>query len=123
MRNEQQVFESSPRVKMILAAVILIGTMMCGFLFSHIHTILPLYFKVQAAYPFTDSFVMMASIVATILLAKKRIENWYLWIGVDVVCVVLYFKKGVYFLSFEYFIFLSIASYGLYHWKKQLKHG
>jgi nicotinamide mononucleotide transporter len=108
---------------MILTAVILIGTMMCGFLFSHIHTILPLYFKVQAAYPFTDSFVMMASIVATILLAKKRIENWYLWIGVDVVCVVLYFKKGVYFLSFEYFIFLSMASYGLYHWKKQLNHG
>ena len=89
---------------------------------SNIHLYLPTYFKIQAAYPFTDSFVMVSSIIATILLAKKKIENWYLWIAIDLVCVVMYFKKGVYFLSLEYFIFLGLASYGLYHWKKQLSN-
>lgn len=120
--SENKISETSFRNKIFFAATILIGTVISGFLFTNIHLYLPAYFKIQAAYPFTDSFVMVSSIVATILLAKKKIENWYLWIAVDLVCVVLYFKKGVYFLSLEYFIFLGIASYGLYHWKKQLSN-
>jgi nicotinamide mononucleotide transporter len=119
---QTKISETSFRNKIFLMATILIGTLISGFLFTNIHLYLPTYFKIQAAYPFTDSFVMVLSIVATILLAKKKIENWYLWIAVDLICVVLYFKKGVYFLSLEYFIFLGLASYGLYHWKKQLRN-
>jgi nicotinamide mononucleotide transporter len=119
---EKMVSEINFRNKLLLAAAIFIFSLVSGFLFSNIHLYLPEYFKVKAAYPFIDSFVMVSSIVATILLAKKKIENWYLWIAIDLVCVVLYFKKGVYFLSLEYFIFLGLASYGLYHWKKQLSN-
>ncbi len=122
MTTESKISEISFRNKIFLALSILIGTLISGFLFTNIHLYLPAYFKIQASYPFTDSFVMVSSIVATVLLAKKKIENWYLWIVVDLVCVVLYFKKGVYFLSLEYFIFLGLASYGLYHWKKQLSN-
>jgi len=119
---ESKISETSFRNKIFLTVTILIGTLISGFLFTNIHLYLPTYFKIQAAYPFTDSFVMVSSIIATILLAKKKIENWYLWIAIDLVCVVMYFKKGVYFLSLEYFIFLGLASYGLYHWKKQLSN-
>lgn len=119
---EKMVSEINFRNKLLLQAAIFIFSLVSGFLFSNIHLYLPEYFKVKAAYPFIDSFVMVSSIVATILLAKKKIENWYLWIAIDLVCVVLYFKKGVYFLSLEYFIFLGLASYGLYHWKKQLSN-
>lgn len=119
---ESKISETIFRNKIFLTVTILIGTLISGFLFTNIHLYLPTYFKIQAAYPFTDSFVMVSSIIATILLAKKKIENWYLWIAIDLVCVVLYFKKGVYFLSLEYFIFLGLASYGLYHWKKQLSN-
>ncbi|SDC33804.1 nicotinamide riboside transporter PnuC [Williamwhitmania taraxaci] len=116
--SENKIFETSFKNKIFLAAIILLGTLLSGIFFTNIHLYLPTYFKIQAAYPFTDSFVMVTSIVATILLAKKRVENWYLWIAVDLVCIVLYFKKGIYFLSLEYFIFLWFASYGLYHWRK-----
>jgi nicotinamide mononucleotide transporter len=119
---EKMISEINFTNKLLLAAAIFIFSLLSGFLFSNIHLYLPEYFKVKAAYPFIDSFVMVSSIVATVLLAKKKIENWYLWIAVDLVCVVLYFKKGVYFLSIEYFIFLGLASYGLYHWKKQLSN-
>jgi nicotinamide mononucleotide transporter len=119
---EKMISEINFRNKLLLAAAIFIFSLLSGFLFSNIHLYLPEYFKVKAAYPFIDSFVMVSSIVATVLLAKKKFENWYLWIAVDLVCVVLYFKKGVYFLSLEYFIFLGLASYGLYHWKKQLSN-
>jgi len=63
------------------------------------------------------------SIVATILLAQKKIETWYLWIVVDIVCVFLFFKKGVVFLALEYLVFLGLATYGLLNWKKQLNNG
>ena len=119
---ENRISEISSRNKLFLAAIILAGTLGSGFLINNIHLYLPHYFRIQAAYPFIDSFVMVSSIIATILLAKKKIENWYLWIAVDLVCFVLYFRKGVYFLSLEYFIFLGLATYGLYHWRKQLKH-
>jgi nicotinamide mononucleotide transporter len=76
----------------------------------------------HAAYPFADSFVMVGSILATILLARKQLENWYLWIIVDVVSVFVYLLKGIYFLSLEYVIFLGLASFGLYRWKKQLRY-
>jgi len=119
---ETKISELCFRNKIFIAVIILIGTLISGFLISEIHLYLPTYFKVQAAYPFTDSFVLVSSIVATILLAKKKFENWYLWISIDLVCVVLYFKKGVYFLSLEYLIFLGLASYGLSNWKKQLSN-
>jgi nicotinamide mononucleotide transporter len=119
---ETKISDTSFRNKIFITVIILIGTMISGLLFTNIHLYLPEYFKLQAAYPFADSFIMVSSIIATILLAKKKIETWYLWISVDLVCVVLYYEKGVYFLSLEYFIFLGLASFGLYHWKKQLSN-
>lgn len=120
---ENKIAVINTKVRWLIAAVIIVGSLLSGFLITNIHVYLPGYFKVAAAYPFTDSLVMVLSIVATVLLARKKIENWYLWILVDAICVVLYFKKGVYFLSLEYLIFLGLASYGLYHWKKQLANG
>jgi nicotinamide mononucleotide transporter len=111
------------RGRLLWAVAAGVGTVAFGYLFQNIHTLLPAYFPTPAAYPFADSFVMVLSIIATVLLAGKQIENWVLWITGDVVCVVLYFKKQIYFLSLEYLIFLCLASYGLYHWNKTLKNG
>jgi nicotinamide mononucleotide transporter len=99
-------------------AVIILGTIILGFFFTNIHLYLPHYFQTEAAFPFADSFVMVLSIIATILLAKKKIETWYLWIVVDIVCVFLFYKKGIAFLALEYFVFLGLATYGLLNWKK-----
>lgn len=119
-KSEGSISFISGRVRWFCVIAIGIGSVAAGFLIKNIHTYLPGYFKISAAYPYTDSFVMVLSIVATILLAKKKIENWYLWILTDAICVVLYLKKGVYFLSLEYFIFLGLAVYGALNWKKQL---
>ena len=120
--KEKIISEINFRNKLRLQAAICIFSLLSGFLFANIHFYLPNIFTVKAAYPFIDSFIMVSSIIATVLLARKKVENWYLWITVDIVCVGLYFKKGVYFLSLEYFIFLGLASYGLYNWRKQLKN-
>jgi len=117
---ENKIAVVSTKARWLITIIIIAGSLLSGLIIKNIHLYLPNYFKVAAAYPFTDSFVMVLSIVATVLLAKKRIENWHLWILVDAICIILYFKKGVYFLSLEYLIFFGLASYGLYQWKKQL---
>lgn len=120
--RDNKISELNSVKRIFLAIFILFGTSVSSMFFTNIHLYLPTYFKIQAAYPFTDSFIMISSMVATILLAKKKIENWYLWIVIDLVCIVLYFKKGIYVLSFEYLLFLALALNGLYHWKKQLNN-
>lgn len=121
-QDEPIISKMKTSSKLLIVATIIIFTGLFCLFFSNIHIYLPMYFKSKAAYPVIDSFVMVSSIAATMLLAKKKIENWYLWITVDAVCVVLYFVKGVYFLSLEYFIFIVLASYGLFNWTKQLQH-
>lgn len=100
--------------------IFICSSVLCGVFFQRVHVYFPEVFKEKAAYPFADSFVMMGSVLATILLAKRKIENWYYWIAIDVVSIAIYIKKGIYFLSAEYFIFLLLASYGLISWKKTL---
>lgn len=111
------------KTKFWLLCVILLATPIAGYLFSNIHLYLPLSFRIEASYPYADSFVMVLSILATVLLAKKKIETWYLWIVVDLVCVFLFFKKGIVFLGIEYLVFLGLVIYGLLNWKKQLSNG
>jgi nicotinamide mononucleotide transporter len=98
------------------------GTLLMGWTITHLPTWLPTYFPLPAAYPYADSFVSVASILATILLARKQMENWLLWILADAISVILYMKKGVYFLSLEYVIFLFIAIAGLVRWRKKLRY-
>lgn len=120
--EENSITSISLRTKIWLICIIFIGTLITGFLFSNIHLYLPQYFKIEATYPYVDSLVMILSIFATILLAQKKIETWYLWILVDVICVFLFFKKEIVFLGLEYILFLVFATYGLLNWKKQLSN-
>lgn len=121
-KQKEQISFLSTQKRIYLFIILIVGTILFGFFFLNLHLLLPHYFKLKAAYPFTDSFVMMASIIATILLAQKKMENWYLWILIDSVCVILYFIKGIYFLSLEYGLFLIIANYGFFHWRKINAH-
>lgn len=106
-----------------IVVAIVLGTLISGFFFTNIHLYLPNYFKTEAAFPFADSFVTVLSIIATVLLSQKKIETWYFWIVVDIVCVFLFYKKGITFLALEYFVFLGLATYGLLNWKKEMKNG
>ena len=110
------------RAKVWIFSLIVIGTLISGYFFTNIHLYLPQFFRIPATYPYVNSLVMILSIIATILLAQKKLETWYLWIFIDVICVFLFFKKGIIFLAVEYFVFLGLASYGLLQWNKQLKN-
>ena len=68
-----------------------------------------------------DAFTTAGSLVAQYLLAKKYLQNWMLWIIVDLVAVPVYLYKGLYLFSFLFFVYLVICVYGLINWKKLIK--
>ena len=74
----------------------------------------------DADFAYIDAFTTVASLVAQWFLAKKKIENWILWIIVDVVAMVIYYIKGIRLTSLLYLIYLGLAVYGLITWYKHL---
>ncbi|MBX9644521.1 MAG: nicotinamide riboside transporter PnuC [Novosphingobium sp.] len=70
----------------------------------------------NAALPFADSAVAGASIAAQLLLNMRRIENWVLWVVIDVASIVLFYSRDLYFLLALYLAFLAISVIGLREW-------
>jgi nicotinamide mononucleotide transporter len=70
----------------------------------------------DAAVPFVDAAVAGASIAAQLLLNLRRIENWVLWIVIDVVSILLYLSRDLYFFAALYLAFLVISAIGLRQW-------
>lgn len=69
---------------------------------------------------YIDTFTTGIFFVGMWLMAKRKIENWILWIIGDIVSVPLYFYKGYTFTSIQYAIFTIIAIYAYLEWKKYL---
>ncbi len=105
----------------IVGVVLLFGTLALGGLMARIDTIFPEWFPEAASFPYLDAFTTVASFAAQVLLILKVVENWYLWIAVDIIGVWLYYEKEVKFVSVLYFIFLILATKGLLSWKKESK--
>jgi nicotinamide mononucleotide transporter len=68
---------------------------------------------------YLDATVASVSLVANMLLARKIIDNWVLWITVDVVYVFLFAYKGLYLSSGLYALFFFMAIAGLIGWRKK----
>jgi nicotinamide mononucleotide transporter len=76
----------------------------------------------DAALPYPDAFVVVLSLIAQWLLARKVLESWHFWIAVDVLAIGVYFLKKLYLTSGLYAVFLVLAVLGLLAWKKELGH-
>lgn len=86
---------------------------------------------VVAVYTFFDKFTHWTSYVDTVvtgiffvgmwLMARRKIENWILWIIGDIISIPMYFVKGYSFTSIQYLIFTIIAIYGFLEWKRIVK--
>ena len=78
----------------------------------------PLKFYTDASIPLLDSITTSVSLFANWTLAKRIIQNWYLWIFVDVLYVGMFIYKEVYITSILYFVLLLLSIKGLRYWKK-----
>lgn len=74
----------------------------------------------RASFPYWDSFVSVWGIIATFMQARKQLENWLVWIVIDLNCVAIYFYKELYITLILYFVFTLLAVAGYLQWRKTL---
>lgn len=74
----------------------------------------------DATLPYLDSFTTGGSLVAQFLLTRKRLENWLLWIVVDLIYVPVLWLKELYSTSLLYALYLALATYGYWQWRRQM---
>lgn len=70
--------------------------------------------------PVFDTLTAVVSIIANYLLGLKRLENWYLWIAVDVVYIVVFITQGLYLTGVLYLLFLLQCLSAVTQWKRQM---
>ena len=78
-------------------------------------------YNTDASLPYIDSLTTSMSLIAQWMVARKKIENWLVWIVADIIYVSMYVYKHLYLTSVLYFIFIILAVIGWIEWKKDLQ--
>lgn len=100
------------RLKWVLVAIL--GVIILGLLMRR-HT--------DAALPYWDATTTVLSVIAQYFLARKYLENWLLWMTVDILAIGIYAVKGLYIFSGLYAFFLVLATMGLVVWWRTISRG
>lgn len=110
-RTVLRVTRTTPRIATVLALVAAAGSALLGTL---------LHRATDAALPFMDSFLSSTSLVAQWMMTKKLLENWLVWIAVDVLYVGMFLFKGLYVTAGLYAVFLALAVRGYFDWRRSM---
>jgi len=70
--------------------------------------------------PKSDSLVGALSVIGTWMIARKFLENWLVWIAADMLCIGLYFYKGLNLTGYLFIIYTVMAGVGYWQWKKAM---
>jgi nicotinamide mononucleotide transporter len=111
-RTELPVSRTSARLWLLLVALGATGTALIGTL---------LYRKTDAALPYIDAATTSTSLVAQWMMTRKLLENWIIWVAVDVVYIGMYIYKSLYVTAVLYLIFLILSAMGYVQWRKSLR--
>ncbi|MEP6989341.1 MAG: nicotinamide riboside transporter PnuC [bacterium] len=105
------VTRTGPRLGTILTVIALAGAGALGVLLRG---------ATDAALPFMDSFLSSTSLVAQWMMTKKKLENWLVWIAVDVLYVGMFVFKHLYVTAVLYVVFLVLAVRGFIDWRRSM---
>jgi len=65
-----------------------------------------------------DAAILVLSILAQFMMDNKKLENWFVWIVVDIISVYEYAGQGMPILAIQMGLFGLNAVWGLYEWRK-----
>jgi nicotinamide mononucleotide transporter len=109
-RTALRVSRLDARTAAVLGAVGVAGSMALGTFLGR---------STDASLPFLDSTLSVFSLIAQWMMTRKILENWVLWIALDVVYVWMFVAlKDLNFTAFQYSIFLILAVMGYRDWKR-----
>lgn len=76
-----------------------------------------MYEYTDASYPYWDGAIAALSVLAQLLLSRRHVESWYLWIAVDILAIGLFYIKELEPTAALYGVFLILATIGLFKWR------
>ncbi|CAI8363812.1 MAG: Uncharacterised protein [Porticoccaceae bacterium UBA1117] len=89
--------------------VILIASVISGYLLS---------VNTDARLPYLDSFTTWASVLTTVMVARKVLENWLYWIVINSVSIYLYIDRDLDQTAAMFTLYLVLSVLGYVAWKK-----
>lgn len=75
----------------------------------------------DATLPYLDSALTVCSLIAQWLMTRKVLENWMLWVTLDVVYVGLFIHRALYPTALLYAVFLVLAAMGHVQWTRSYR--
>ena len=75
----------------------------------------------DAPLPYWDALPTAASIVTTVLVARKFVENWLFWIVINAFSVLLFWHQGFWLTVILYAAFIPLAWQGWRRWSAELR--
>jgi len=107
-----RVSRASSRTRAIAGVVGLLAASGLGWWLAH---------GTDESLPFTDAATTSFSLVAQWMQTRKMIENWWIWLVVDIVYVGMYLSQGLLWTAGLYAIYVALAVVGLREWRRSLK--
>lgn len=111
-RTQLPVSRTSARLGALLVAIGLAGTAVIGTLLAR---------TTDASLPYLDSMTTSTSLVAQWMMTRKLLENWLIWVAVDVVYIGMYIYKSLYVTAVLYFVFLVLSAMGYVQWRRSFQ--
>lgn len=105
-RTELRVSRLAPRTGLRLALLALGGTAALGLVLA----------RTEDPHPFLDAGLSVVSLLAQWMMARKILECWAVWIGVNLVSAPLFLFRADYPTAIQYLVFLGLAASGLREW-------
>lgn len=109
-KTELHVSRASPRLFGVLAGLNVIGWIALAALLR----------RTDAALPWLDALLTTTSLIAQWMMTRKILENWILWVAVDIVYVPMFMSQRLYATSLLYGAFLVLAVMGFAEWRRSL---
>ena len=109
-KTELHVSRASPRLLVTLAILNILAWVALAALLR----------RTDAALPWLDALLTTTSLIAQWMMTRKILENWILWIAVDIVYVPMFMSQRLYATALLYAAFLVLAVMGFVEWRRSL---
>jgi nicotinamide mononucleotide transporter len=109
-RSELRVTRLTPSVAVASLGVWVAGTLLYGWSVTT--------FTTDPTLPWLDAALSAASLLAQWMLSRKILENWLVWVSVNVCYVGMFFYQGLQIYAGLYVVLFFLAGKGYLDWRR-----
>jgi nicotinamide mononucleotide transporter len=77
--------------------------------------------RINDSAPLLDALTAVMSLIAQYLMTRKYLENWTIWIVVDIISVGLYASRHLYLTAVLYAIYIAMCTVGAIEWRRSMR--